>query len=89
MPTIQGLVDPDGAILRMEGTFSVVSKSPTQLVIRIPGEDLGKAFVLSTPWREGWDIAAVGIAASPGRHDPELMLFAVDGYYGVSFLIQT
>lgn len=91
MPTIQGLVDPAGAKVRQQGVFAVVSKSPTRLVVRVPGQVLTKAFVLATPWRHDGDIgpANTGIAASPNPAAPDQMIFAVDQYYGVSFRIQT
>ena len=89
MPTVQGLVDPAGTIVRRQGAFAVVSKSATQLVVRMPNQNLGRAFVLATPWRADGDIGQTGISASPNPPATDQMIFAVDGYYGVSFRIQT
>jgi hypothetical protein len=91
MPTIQGLVDYAGKKIRQQGAFMVVNKSPTNLIVRVPGQVLTRAFVLATPWRDDGDIgvANTGIAASPNPAAPDQMIFAVDQYYGVSFRIQT
>ena len=89
MPTVQGLVDPKGNIVRRQGQFAVVSKSATQLIVRMPNQNLNRAFVLGTPWRNDGDIGQTGIAASPNPRAADQMIFAVDEYYGVSFRIQT
>jgi hypothetical protein len=89
MATIQGIVDINGTIIRRQGLFSVVSKSSTTLVVRVPNRNLMNAFVLATPWRNDTDIGAAGVAASPNPHAPDQMIFAVDGIYGVSFRILT
>ena len=89
MPTIQGIVNPAGTKIRQQGAFNVVSKSATRLVVQVPGQNLMRAFVLGTPWRNDGDIGPVGISASPNPQATDQMIFAVDGYYGVSFRIQT
>lgn len=89
MPTIQGIVDPAGTKVRQQGTFTVISKSAAQLIVRVQGQNLMRAFVLATPWRNDGDIGPTGISASPNPQNTEQMIFAVDGYYGVSFRIQT
>ena len=89
MPTVQGLVNPAGTIVRRQGQFTVVSKSATTLIVRMPGQVLTRAFVLATPWRNDGDIGPSGISASPNPKATDQMIFAVDQYYGVSFRIQT
>lgn len=89
MPTIQGIVNPAGTKIRQQGAFTVVSKSATRLIIRVQGQNLMRAFVLATPWRNDGDIGPTGISASPDPQNTEYMIFAVDDYYGVSFRIQT
>lgn len=91
MPTIQGLVDPAGTKVRQQGAFTVVSKTASHLTVRVQGQNLMRAFVLATPWRNDGDIglANAGIAASPNPQAVDQMIFAVDNYYGVSFRIQT
>ena len=89
MPTIQGIVDPAGTKVRQQGAFAVVSKSATHLVVRVPGQNLMRAFVLATPWRNDGDIGPTGISASPNPQATDQMIFAIDDYYGVSFRIQT
>jgi hypothetical protein len=68
MPTIQGIVNPAGTKIRQQGAFTVVSKSATRLIIRVQGQNLMRAFVLATPWRNDGDIGPTGISASP---DPQ------------------
>lgn len=89
MATVQGVVSPAGVIVRRQGQFTVVSRSTTTLVIKMPGQNLRKAFVLATPWRDDGDIGPTEISASPNPLNNDQMIFAVDGYYGVSFRIQT
>lgn len=89
MSTIQGIVDPAGVKIRQQGAFTVVSKSATQLIVRVQGQNLMRAFVLAIPWRNDADIGLTGISASPNPNATDQMIFAVDDYYGVSFRIQT
>ena len=55
----------------------------------MPNQTLSRAFVLGTPWRADGDIGQTGISASPNPRATDQMIFAVDGYHGVSFRIQT
>lgn len=89
MPTIQGIVDQAGVKVRQQGAFTVISKTATHLTIRVQGQNLMRAFVLATPWRNDGDIGPTGISASPNPTNTDQMIFAVDDYYGISFRIQT
>lgn len=89
MPVIQGLVSPTGTVVRKKGQFQVISKSATILEVEITGQNVTKAFVLATPWRNDGDIGPAGVTASPKLGMTDRMLFAVDGYYGLSFRVET
>ena len=89
MPVIQGIVNPTGAVVRKKGQFQVISKSATILEIEITGQNVTRAFVLATPWRNDGDIGPAGVTASPKPGTTDRMLFAVDGYYGLSFRVET
>lgn len=89
MAVYQGIVAPNGTVVRRQGQFTVVSKTGDRLVVRFPGDNVTKAFVLATPWRNDGDIGRPGIAASPDPQNREYMIFAVEDYYGVSFRVQS
>ncbi len=91
MPVIEGLVDSAGNVVRARGSFRVVRKTPTKLEIEFPAQDMARAFVLATTWRDDGDIGTykASISVSPSLELPTHMIFAVDQYYGVSFRVDT
>ncbi|HKV09314.1 MAG TPA: hypothetical protein VJ725_14315 [Thermoanaerobaculia bacterium] len=89
MPVIQGLVSPTGTVIRRRGQFQVIAKSATILEVEITGQNVTRAFVLATPWRNDGDIGPAPVSASPKPGANDRMLFALDGYYGLSFRIET
>jgi hypothetical protein len=90
MAIVQGLVDYAGNVIRAKGSFTVVSKTGDVLRIEVTGQDVSKAFVLATPWRQDGDIGLgnAQVSASPDPRKPKVMIFAVHKYYGLSFRIE-
>jgi hypothetical protein len=88
MAIVQGIVDPKGNVVRAQGNFKVLSKSHDVLRIEVSKQKTAKAFVLATPWRGDADIGPEGVSASPDPAVPNVMVFAVRDYYGLSFRIE-
>ncbi|MBL8293677.1 MAG: hypothetical protein JNN08_17660 [Bryobacterales bacterium] len=90
MPVVQGIVAPNGVVVRADGDFEVLSKGTSKLRIQVTGQQATTAFVLATAWRDDGDIGSsnAAISASPDPKSPDVMIFAVDEYYGVSFRIE-
>lgn len=88
MAIVQGIVDPGGAVIRAKGKFKVLSKANNQLRIEVTGQRTAKAIVLATPWRNDGDIGAAAVSASPDPNAGDVMIFALEDYYGLSFRIE-
>ena len=89
MAVVQGIVDYQGNVVRAQGNFKVRLRSGDVLRIEVTGQKTATAFVLATPWRTNTDMGAVGVTAAPaGEDEPDVMVFALPQYYGLSFRIE-
>lgn len=88
MAIVQGIVDPGGAVIRAKGKFKVLSKANNLLRIEVMGQRTAKAIVLAAPWRNDGDIGAAAVSASPDPNAGDVMIFALEDYYGLSFRIE-